>query len=234
MSGEATTPTNVAPPRASSQSGGESDDWGERIAHELRGPAGVTLGALDELEASIGAADGQQALIAMARRGVRRVLRTAERLSRRSQLSAGRVLLRPSAVDLPFLVKRACEEAESIESRRGIRVTITDTPGFPSVNLDSDWVNVAISELVAFAIRAARATVTVSVSVEDALVRVTVSDDGRSPARPVNTGHASPERRDPGMSLWLVREIAVAHGGDLQIEAGASEGSQASLTLGSI
>jgi signal transduction histidine kinase len=234
MSGEATTPTNLAPQRASAQSGGESDDWGERIAHELRGPAGVTLGALDELEASLGQAEGQQALIAMARRGVRRVLRTAERLSRKSQLSAGRVLLRPSSVDLPHLLKRACEEAESIESRRGIRVTITETSGLQAANLDSDWVHVAISELVAFAIRAARAEVTVSVAVEEALVRVTVSDDGRSPARPQSSGHASPERRDPGMSLWLVREIAAAHGGGLQVEAGASEGSLSSLTFGSV
>src|SRR5690606_33938923 len=67
----------------------------ERIAHELRGPAGVTLGALDEIERVLASVEGEdaRALLLMARRGIRRILRTAERLTRTAQLEAGPVQL---------------------------------------------------------------------------------------------------------------------------------------------
>lgn len=46
----------------------------ERIAHELRGPAGVAAGALDEIERVMGAqGDEVRPFFSMARRGLRRI-----------------------------------------------------------------------------------------------------------------------------------------------------------------
>src|SRR4051812_42731051 len=81
----------------------------ERIAHELRGPAGVTLGALDELEHALGAqaVEQNQMLFAMARRGARRVLRTAERLARTALLESASQHITPVPSDLGKIVKQA-------------------------------------------------------------------------------------------------------------------------------
>ncbi len=56
----------------------------ERAAHDIRGPAGVTLGALSELEQSLGAqiTPAQTSLLSMARRGMKRVLAVADQLTR--------------------------------------------------------------------------------------------------------------------------------------------------------
>lgn len=55
----------------------------ERAAHDIRGPAGVTLGALSELEQSLGAeiTPAQSSLLSMARRGMKRVLAVADQLT---------------------------------------------------------------------------------------------------------------------------------------------------------
>ena len=45
----------------------------ERVAHELRGPSGVTLGAIDEMELLLGEdSEKVKPLLSMARRGIRR------------------------------------------------------------------------------------------------------------------------------------------------------------------
>jgi CheY-like chemotaxis protein len=57
-----------------------------RLSHDIRGPLGVTLGALDELELALGAdAATYASLLAMARRGARKVLQIAESMSQRSE-----------------------------------------------------------------------------------------------------------------------------------------------------
>jgi CheY-like chemotaxis protein len=54
-----------------------------KVAHDLRGPAGVVTGALDELELALGPelAATHAMLLGMARRGAQKVLKVAEMLS---------------------------------------------------------------------------------------------------------------------------------------------------------
>ncbi|RYE87602.1 MAG: hypothetical protein EOO75_14265, partial [Myxococcales bacterium] len=95
----------------------------ERVAHELRGPAGVTLGALAELEAALGDRAAEfTPLLTMARRGVNRIVRSAERLQQTGQLSARRADFSRLEVDVAPLVGRAVTEAEGLEARRKVQV----------------------------------------------------------------------------------------------------------------
>src|ERR1700761_2779910 len=59
----------------------------QRLAHDLRGHAGVIHGALQELEASLGeqVASGEL-FLGMAKRGVKRILRTADKLQQTGQI----------------------------------------------------------------------------------------------------------------------------------------------------
>ncbi len=61
-----------------------------RMAHDLRGPAGIILGSLTELEVALGAdAEQYQKHFAMARRGLAKVTRTAALLEQTGRLAGG-------------------------------------------------------------------------------------------------------------------------------------------------
>ena len=193
----------------------------ERIAHELRGPAGVTLGALDELEHALDAAQMEQhkLLLAMARRGARRVLRTAERLTRTAQLESGTTHVDRVPGDVRTIVKQAADDAALVEGRSSVRMALAlpDEPCTAAV--DGAWLTVAITELVAQSIRCARKSV--EVSVEQALegVRVIVSDDRLAAAdMPAKRFVHLSDRRDAALSWPLVCDVAEAHHARLQCE----------------
>lgn len=211
----------------------------ERIAHELRGPAGVTLGALDELEHALDAAQIEQhkVLLAMARRGARRVLRTAERLTRTAQLEAGSQLVKAPA-DVAALVALAVSDAELVEGRSSVRVK-TSLPAEPCVaEVDASWLSLALGELVSQAIRCARRHVEVSVKPEGGAVVIAVEDDrtavmDTSAARFVSVA----DRRDAALGWPLVCDVAKAHGAALAHdvlhgETGTVKGLRRTLRLG--
>ena len=65
----------------------------------LRGHAGVIHGALQELEASLGdRATSGELFLSMAKRGVKRILRTADRLQQTGQIERGTLDPRLSTV----------------------------------------------------------------------------------------------------------------------------------------
>lgn len=209
----------------------------ERVAHELRGPAGVTLGALAELEAALGDRAAEFApLLLMARRGVNRIVRSAERLQQTGQLSAHRADFSRLDVDVAPLVARAVSEAESLEARRKVQVQV-DAPSSPvTCAADARWVSVALFEVISNAIRHARQLVQVRAErAGDAFV-VTVTDDGpgTDEFRPLRF-EAPRERRGLGLSLAIVRDVVEAHDGTLAVEqgrtSGASFGSRVRLTF---
>ncbi len=208
----------------------------ERLAHELRGPAGVTLGALAELEAALGDRAAEFApLLQMARRGVNRVVRSAERLQQTGQLVGQRGEFTRADVDVSALVARAASEAESIEARRKVQVKIEAAAGLRG-SVDGRWLSVALFEVISNAIRHARTAVQVQAErTSDALV-LTVTDDGPGTEafRPLRF-QAPRERRGLGLGLSICRDVIEAHDGRLEIEqgrtTGASFGSRVRLTV---
>lgn len=210
----------------------------ERIAHELRGPAGVTLGALDELEHALDGAQIEQnkVLLAMARRGARRVLRTAERLTRTAQLEAGSQIVKAPA-DVAALVAHAIGDAELIEGRSSVRVK-TCLPAEPCVaEVDSTWLSLALGELVSQAIRCARRHVEVTIKPEDGAIVVSVEDDRTAVMDAPSARFVSlADRRDAALGWPLVCDVAKAHGATLDndvlhSETGAVKGLRLTLRL---
>lgn len=204
----------------------------ERIAHELRGPAGVTLGALDELEHALDDAqrDQHRLLFAMARRGARRVLRTAERLTRTAQLEGSgiEVAVGKAPTDLRGIVKQATEDAETVEGRASIRVTLA-LPEQPAMApVDGSWLQLALSELVSQAIRCARKQVEVLLEAVREGVRVVVTDD-RIATTELTASRFVPlkDRRDAALGWPLICDVAAAHGAELQTEVLPGEGATA-------
>jgi K+-sensing histidine kinase KdpD len=211
----------------------------ERVAHELRGPAGVTLGALDELEHALGpeALEQNRMLFAMARRGARRVLRTADRLTRAAQLEGGTAHVTRLPADLRTLLRQATEDAELIEGRSSVKLTLR-VPDEPCASdVDGTWLTMALMELVAQAIRAARREVEVQLVARGGGLKVTVSDDRYAVMEaPSRRFVPLEDRRDSALNWPLVHDVARAHNAQLEQQtlrdqAGAVSGFAVSLQL---
>jgi hypothetical protein len=169
-----------------------STEFLEGLAHELRGPAGVTLGALDEIELALGAeAERVRPLLLIARRGAKRLLRTADRLQLTGRLEAKRTDAEPSHVELGVLVECAARDAEELESRRGIRVSTKYPEGECMVNVDPTWLRTVIMELVGHSIRRARTSVSIAAAVEDSSVKIAIRDDGADRPKPIIRGNST-------------------------------------------
>ena len=194
-------------------------DFLARIAHELRGPSGVALGALAELERAGGDPARTAALLQMARRGIERTLRTAERLERTAQLEADRVEWEREPCDLREIVRTAVASTELLERRSGVSVDST-VEGAPCTLLgDCAWLKAAVAELVSNAIRHARRAVTVTLRRRGAELVLRICDDGPGFSTPLEWRFASPSRRQGlALSLSLVRDVARAHGGQFTVE----------------
>jgi signal transduction histidine kinase len=207
----------------------------ERVAHELRGPAGVTLGALEELELALEGADTPQTapLFAMARRGVKRILRTADRLARTAQLESGRHAMSHTATDLRLLITQVAEEVEELEARRSVKLERILPQAACTVMVDAPWLQVALGELLAQALRSARKQASIELSRDAGVVRIVISDDGsvlrnEEPVAGGSTGHL---RRDGGFPHTLASEVVRAHGGDLQWQVLSPQGLSAIVVL---
>ncbi|MFI5297326.1 MAG: sensor histidine kinase [Polyangiales bacterium] len=206
----------------------------ERIAHELRGPAGVALGALDELELSLepGQIEKLRSLFMMARRGVGRVLRTADKLHRAGQLAGARVEWTKTPHDVREIVREASHDANELEARKGIALAVV-LPEAPHLAIvDDDWLTTAVGELVINAIRHASELVSVGISEDEQAVYITVTDDGRGFVGPTVARFEEPsERRGLGLSIPLARDVAKAHGGELKVMPRAAEAHGAQVVL---
>lgn len=214
----------------------------ERIAHELRGPAGVTLGALDEMERlieSLDTSEESRSLMLMARRGAKRVLRTAERLTRTAHLESGPAAFSVVPQDVRELVACAAREAEQLEGRSAIRVVLElgDEPRVAQV--DTGWLMSALEEVFAYAIRSARSNVQIAVRSEAGRVEIIAIDDRMTNVEVLSARFLSlRDKRDCALGWPLAWDVAKAHGGELSLtvvtnDAGRNVGARAVLSLSS-
>jgi signal transduction histidine kinase len=197
----------------------------QRLAHDLRGHAGVIHGALQELEASLtDRATSGDLFLAMAKRGVKRILRTADRLQQTGQIERGTLGLSKAECDVRALLKDAAEEAHGIEGRKKINIEL-DMPGnMLSCTADSHWLSAAFFELLANAIRHAQARVRVTATLQGEHISIEVMDDGK-PVDPFGPSRfqAPKDRRGLGLGLAIVHDVVAAHGGNLNIAYGAGD-----------
>jgi len=205
-----------------------------RLAHDLRGHAGVIHGALQELEATFTQpqAEASATFFAMAKRGVKRILRTAERLQQTGQLERNEPMLSLAECDVRALVQQAAEEAHGVEGRKKISVEL-DMPGaIVAARADSYWLTSAFFELTSNAVRHAQSRVRVTLSTRDDQISVEFADDGRSGGGPFGpTRFVTPrDRRGLGLGLSIVHDVAIAHNGSIQLRSGAPEGADPFVT----
>lgn len=204
-----------------------------RVSHDLRGPAGITSGVLDELESRETAA-ADASLFAMARRGLAGILRIADRLEMVAQLDAGPLHLERLPIDLSALVTRASDDAKIIQKRKAVTVTL-DLPVEIRANIDQRWFSVTVMEVIANAIRHAKSSVRVTLSEQNGKHLVVVEDDGRGFTADALASLTEPRfsrsaaRAGLGLSLSIAHDAVHAHGGEIRFLKANGEGARVEI-----
>ena len=218
------------------RSGAEHDDWVRttflrRVAHDIVGGAGVTRGALDEIERMAAEGRRDEALLAIARRAVTKLERIGRRLRLVGLAESGELVIAKASVDLRDVVDAGVAEASELDGRRTVKVERVRADAPLVTQADAEHVRIAISEIAANAIRFARARVRVMERRDEHDTFVIVIDDDGPGFPPSLASELKPRlrsregQRGMGASLPVAVDIVEAHGGEVRLETAEWEGS---------
>ena len=179
------------------------------IAHDVRGPIGVIMAVLHELEQSNGASGPDlERLLEMARRGTRKLERTASTLDAIAQLE------KPvfASVDLGPMLDAATERMRGLERRPAVKVVLPTANGNTRVSVAPTLFPHAVEEIVGWSLRRNPKELRLEINREagPGIVGVTVTVVGVQ----VLPASVLPFQ-DP---LGLARQLLEAQGGQLSIE----------------
>lgn len=213
------------------------------VGHEFRTPLTLVLGPLDDLlQGTRGRlADGVRAHLQLAQRNARRVLDLIVELLDVNRLEQGRLPLRIGQHDLASLLRRIAAESQPLLERYGQQLQLECAPERAPAAFDPAQVERCIGNLLGNAAKfSPRGTrIELALAREDGCWRVDVRDRGRGIA-PDALPHVfdrffqaegSEAASGYGIGLSLVREIALAHGGDVSVQSELGVGSCFTLRL---
>ena len=204
-----------------------------KVAHDIVGCAGITRGALREIELSLGQPPTAQqaALFAMTKRGVVKLERLARRL-RLAGLAEGNNASAASLEhrDLREVIDAAIAEATELDGRKTVTFEYHKPDAPVYVRADVDLLRAALSELISNALRFARQRVQLSLAREGDKIAVVIHDDGPGFSAEFVAQLDPPGlrprdgQRGSGLSLAGALAVAALHGGAVRIETPGEAG----------
>jgi signal transduction histidine kinase len=211
-------------------------------SHELRGPMTVIKGYLTMLEAgSLGelSLETKQVVPLLIAKSDE-VNWMLEQMVEAARLEEGRQALKKLPADLVELTDLAIEGVSEILSHH--RITVDRPSRAVEADVDPDRFQIVIRNLISNAVKYSPAGAHISVKVSgNGVARVAVTDEGigiapedqsRLFTRFVRIRTKSNQRvSGTGLGLWLSREIARMHDGDLTVESTPGRGSTFTLQL---
>jgi signal transduction histidine kinase len=217
-------------------------DFFNNVSHELRSPLTLILAPLEDVVAGRTPAGGTQSAFAAMQRNAGRLLHLINTLLDLAKIDAGAMTIAPAPVQLSALVRGILNGFEPAAARKGVGLTLSAPDALPNVVLDASWIDSAVTNLVANALRMTDAGGNVRVTIEDlgAEVLIAVSDDGPGIApddhKKVFERFAQGDSNKrmvggTGLGLVLVREAARLHGGDVALASEPGQGATFTLRL---
>jgi signal transduction histidine kinase len=206
-------------------------------SHELRGPMTVIKGYLTMLEGgSLGAiAPKAMAILPLLIAKADEVNSMVEQMLEAARLEEGRFGLRKQYGDIVELTELAIDSVRPMLAKHELSVDLPPEPIFAEV--DTERFQIVVKNLITNAIKysAAEKPITVSVDRNGKSARVMVIDQGIGIAREdqamlfMKFGRIQRESTmhvaGSGLGLWLSREIARMHDGDITVDSAEGEGS---------
>jgi signal transduction histidine kinase len=213
-------------------------------SHELRGPLTVVRGYVSMLEGGLlGNLNerGRNAMPVISAK-VMEMNALIEQMIEAARLEDGALMLRPEDADLRDIVSAAIESGKPlVDDRHQIRVTSPDLP--VRVRVDAERVKTIVANLVSNAIKYSPAGGPIDVELVNrgGIARVSVTDTGVGIAKedlPVlftRFGRVSTSETvhlpGTGLGLYLGRQLARLHGGEITVDSAPGRGSTFALHL---
>ena len=214
-------------------------DFFANVSHDLRTPLTLILSPLESLRRGETPPGGEQVAFESMHLASRRLLGLIDRLLDLAKADAGRERLELRPTSLRALLGALHASFAPAALSRGVELSI-DTDVEVPVELDLRWVDSALSNLVANAMRFARTRIVIRARDLGGEIVLEVEDDG--PGIPQadravifeRFGQASAETRKrsgTGLGLAIVREAARLHGGQASVEESSLGGARFVLRL---
>ncbi|KND62384.1 Protein-glutamate methylesterase [Candidatus Burkholderia verschuerenii] len=206
------------------------------LGHDLRTPLSAVIASAeylsrfvkDENVANIGGRIKSSGM---------RMVRMVDQLLNLARLRGGRVVLQPRAVDLMTLAKNIVEE---YEARVGKGRMFILPQGDTLLHGDGDLLSQVFSNLIGNALQHGLEGSAIQVRLEGRVddVVIVVQNAGEIPAdvlptifAPYRSGRRPSESSGLGLGLYITREIAQMHGGDVSAHSTAGAGTLFEVTL---
>jgi signal transduction histidine kinase len=217
-------------------------DFFNNVSHELRSPLTLILAPLEELLAGRTAPSDERETFATMHRNAARLLRLINQLLDLAKIDAGQMKIAPSATNLNALAGSVIAGFSSAAQKKGVSLELNAPPEMPAVMLDAAWIESAVTNLMANALRLTPSGGGVRIRIQDSGSEVTlsVSDDGpgisAEDQKKVFERFAQGDSSKrvvggTGIGLALVREAARLHGGDVKLVSELGHGATFTLRL---
>ena len=219
------------------------DEFVALVSHELRTPLTSIRGYLELLlEESEDLDDAHRDWLAVIDRNSDRLLALVEDLLLKAQVSAGKVALTLSAIDLAGVVEQTVKAGAPVAAARGIELT-AETEELPPVAADPVRIGQVLDNLVSNALKftPSGGSVHVRAVVRGRRARIEVCDTGVGIAqeeqahlfeRFFRTERAQTDAvPGVGLGLSIAKAIVEAHGGSIACESEAGRGSTFAIEL---
>ncbi|KND58626.1 two-component hybrid sensor and regulator [Candidatus Paraburkholderia schumanniana] len=166
-----------------------------------------------------------------------RMVRMVDQLLNLARLRGGRVTLQPRAVELMTLAKNIVDE---YEARVGKGRLFILRQGDMLLHGDGDLLSQVFSNLIGNALQHGLEGSAIQVRLEGHAehVAIIVQNAGEIPAdvlptifAPYRSGRRQPESGGLGLGLYITREIAQMHGGDVTVRSASETGTVFEVTL---
>ncbi|GAB3412620.1 hybrid sensor histidine kinase/response regulator [Massilia agilis] len=222
------------------------DEFMSLVAHELRTPLNTLfletqMRSLQVRKGNLAAFDAEKlsAMVTRDERQIKAMIRLIDDMLDVSRIRSGTLSIRPAQVELMALLERVVSDLSLQAAAAGCTVALT--PHAPVAGCwDEFRIEQVIVNLLTNALRYGGSR-PVEVSVQDGpgQVRIDVRDQGRGIApedvqrifEPYERGARNGEPKGLGLGLYISRQLAQSHGGELSVQSKPGEGSVFSLTL---
>ena len=216
------------------------------VAHELRTPLNTLFleTQMRSLQLRRGNAaafspDQMEAMVRRDERQIKAMIRLIDDMLDVSRMRSGKLSIRPCDVELMSLLDRVVSDLALQAASTG--TTLTLVPHDPIKGCwDEFRIEQVIVNLLTNALRyGGGQPVEVSVQMEGDMVKIDVRDQGKGIAatdierifEPYERGARNGEPKGLGLGLYISRQLAVSHGGELRVTSTPGEGSTFSLHL---
>lgn len=222
------------------------DEFMSLVAHELRTPLNTLFleAQMRSLQLKRGTLatikpDQFEAMIKRDERQIKAMIRLIDDMLDVSRMRSGQLSIRPGQVQLMDLLERVVSDLSLQAAATGCKLSLQPHPPVEGC-WDEFRIEQVVVNLLTNALRyGGGQPVEVSVQYAADTVRIDVRDEGKGIApsdlerifEPYERGARNGEPKGLGLGLYISRQLAISHGGELRVSSKPGEGSTFSLIL---